>query len=312
MGILLTQVAFIIRQSEPATAFLGVVENVDGYYDLEGRMGVAQPIRGAVIYRFTGALFYANIEQFCQELEEGIKDHAKVVVIDASGIGSVDVSAAERLVYLYHKFKKRGIRFYIAGHVSNVNDQLYNFGAGELIAEGVVRSRISLALRDAGMDHPYELEPDYIPKQKPFAKKLAEFSWAYGTRAEEKMKELVQTIAGEIAKEGLTDSAKIREKERELAKGYWNYADEAIFLNELEMELAYLAEEGKLSDERENLMEEKIMKRNAQLRKEIRSQSEESAGRLVKRRREREKIFQEKHPEAYDRLMEGRKQAEVQ
>ncbi|MBR1693643.1 MAG: SulP family inorganic anion transporter [Lachnospiraceae bacterium] len=310
-GVLLTQVAFIIRQSKPATAFLGVVENVDGYYDLEGRMGLSVPIKGAAIYRFTGALFYANIEQFCEELEEGITDGTKVIVIDASGIGSVDVSAAERLVYLYHKFKKRGIAFYIAGHVSNVNDQLYNFGAGELIAEGVVRSRISLALRAAGIDHPYELQPGYIPQQKPFAKKLAEFSWAYGIRAEEKMKELVRTIAQEIAKEGLTDSDKIREKERALAKGYWNYADEAIFLSELEMELAVLAQEGKLSDERENLMEEKIIARNSQLRKAILSQSEDSVKRLAGRRKARELAFRRRNPEAYDRLVKEREQVEL-
>ena len=308
VGVLLAQVTFIIRQSKPATAFLGVIDNMEGYHSLEGRMGLSIPIKGAVIYRFSGALFYANIEQFCQELEEGIGDATKVVVIDAGGIGSVDVSAAERLLYLYHKFQKKGIAFYIAGHVSEVNDQLYNFGAGELIANGVVRSRISLALREAGIDKPYPLEENYQPQQKPYAKKLAEFSWAYGAKAEVKMKELAHTIAEAIVREGLTDSDQIREKERELAKGYWNYADEAMFLEELELELALLVEQGELSQEREDLLEEKILSRHSKLEEKIRTRSEESAKRVKRHRKSLEQNFKEHHPAAYERLLKEREQ----
>ncbi len=308
VGILLTQVTFIIRQSKAKTAFLGVVENDEGYHDLKGSMGVSIPIKNVVMYRFTGVLFYANIEQFCEELFSGIDDSTKVVVIDATGIGSVDVSAAERLVYLYHKFQEKNIAFHIAGHVSYVNDQLYDFGAGELIEEGVVRSRISLALRAEGLDRPYELAPDYVPVRKPFAKRFAEFSWAYGNRSDERMKKLVHTVAEEIAKEGVMDTVKLKEQAKALAKGYWNDADEAMFLNELEMELAILVEEGKLSDEYENKMEENILERDTQLTKKIGKQGEESIGRLAKYRKKREKAFQKKHPKAYERLMQERKE----
>ena len=307
VGVLLSQVTFIIRQSIPSTAFLGVIRNMDGYHSLEGRMGKSVPIEGVVIYRFTGALFYANIDYFCEELENGIKEDTRVVIVDAGGMGSVDVSAAERLVILYHKLKNRGIAFYIAGHVSEVNDQLYNFGAGELISEGVVRSRIRLALQNAGVEEPYKLEQDYQPQQKPYAERFAEFSWAFGARAEEKMRELVHTIAEEIAREGLEDPAKIREKERQMARGYWSSADEVLFLTELELELALLREEGMLSQEQQDQMEEKILARDLHLEEKIRSRSEENAKRVARHVKKREKRFQEKHPDAYNGLVQERK-----
>ena len=309
-GILLTQVTFIKRQSKAKTAFLGVVENDEGYHDLKGSMGVSIPIRNVVIYRFTGALFYANIGQFGEELLSGVKETTRVVVIDATGIGSVDVSAAERLLYLYHTFQKRKIAFYIAGHVSYVNDQLYNFGAGELIKDGVVRSRISLALRAEGLDRPYELEPDYIPVRKPFAKRFAEFSWAYGVHAEEKMHDLVHMAVDEILKDGVTDSTKILEKAKNLARGYWNEADEVLFLKELEMELVLLAEEGKLSREEEGMMEEQLFARDLLLEKQFQKQGKESVGRLNKLSREREERFRKKYPKAYERLMKERNHSE--
>ena len=306
-GILLTQVTFIIRQSKPTTAFLGVVENDDGYHDLKRRMGLSIPIKDTVIYRFTGALFYANIGQFCDELENGIGENTKVIVIDSTGINSVDVSAAERLLYLYHKYQKKGMAFYIAGHLSHVNDELYNFGAGELIEEGVVRSRISLALRAAGLDRPYPLESGYIPSQVPFHKRFAEFSWAYGERSEKRMQEMVHVIAQEIVGDSVTDFEKLKNEAKELAGGYWNYVDEAMFLNELEMELAILVEEGKLTGEREDCMEEAIMARHSLLDSEIHKQDEEVAGRLLRLRKERENAFREKYPKAYERLVKERK-----
>lgn len=175
-GVLLSMATFIIRQSRPSTAFLGVIRDMDGYHSLEGRIGRSVPIKNVVLYRFTGALFYANIEIFCEELTEGIKADTKVVVVDAKGINSVDVTAAERLLMLYRKFSEKQIAFYIAGHESVVNDQLYNFGAGELISAGVVRSRIHLALAHAGVKEPYQLDEAFQPDQKPYAHKLAEFS----------------------------------------------------------------------------------------------------------------------------------------
>lgn len=300
VGVIMTQFTFIIRQSKPKTAFLGVVDNDDGYHDLKGTMGESVPIKDVVIYRFTGTLFFANIEQFCDELFYGIKEDTKVIIIDATGIGSVDVTAAERLVYIYHKFKDSGRKFYIAGHVSHVNDQLHDFGAGELIKDGVVRSRISLALRACGLDRPYEKDQEYISTKRPFAKRFAEFSWAYGKHADEKMQELVHTIALEIAREGQVDVTAVFDKEKQLAGGYWNDADEALFLGELEMELALLAQQGRLTKENEETIEESIGTRYGQLEKILEERLEGSSKKIDVKLKEHESRFMKKHPKAYE------------
>lgn len=54
--------------------------------------------------------------------------------------------------------KKRGIRFYLTEHSTQINDQLRQFGIGHMIKDGMVRRTILAALHDAGIEAPYELE----------------------------------------------------------------------------------------------------------------------------------------------------------
>lgn len=305
-GILLAQVTFIIRASKPRTELLGIIEGNDGFFDLNGRMGNAVPLKDVVIYRFSGSLFYANIEQFCSGLMENVKEETKIVIVESSGIVSVDMSAATGLINLYEKIKKSGKAFYLAGHVSHVNDQLYELGAGALIDEGVVRSRISLALRAQGLERPYETEPGYVSNAKPFAKKFAEFSWAYGNRSQEKMKQLVRQVAEEIALREDFDPSDIRKEEREFAKGYWNYADEAMFLEELELELTLMAIEGKISGEKEDDLSEKITSRRFQIGRRLEGQDKSYRKKLSLKISEREKEFEKKYPKAYELLLKER------
>lgn len=159
VGIILAAVTFIARQSRPATTLLGVSDVVQGFHSVK-RIPYATPIKGAVIYRFTGSLFYANIGQFLDEVRGALKEDTRVVVIDMTGIGSVDVTAAERLLILYHRVRERGLQFYMTGRVSEVGDQLESFGAEELTSEDVMYVDIVAALQAAGMAAPYELEDE--------------------------------------------------------------------------------------------------------------------------------------------------------
>ena len=56
-------------------------------------------------------------------------------VLDAGGIGSLDITAADRLEILYNSLKEKGIRFYITEHIADVNEQLRKLGLGYLIEE---------------------------------------------------------------------------------------------------------------------------------------------------------------------------------
>lgn len=134
-----------------------MIPGQEGFYALK-RNRNAHPVQHTVIYRFSGNLFFANIDTFQNDIENAIKEDTKQVIVDASGIGSIDITAADRLVILNRNLRAKGIRFYLTEHVGAVNDQLRAFGAGSLVEEGVARRTISLALRDAGVDKPYPLE----------------------------------------------------------------------------------------------------------------------------------------------------------
>ena len=55
----------------------------------------------------------------------------KWVIVDAGGVGSIDVTAVDRLMSLYKALEKKGIRFYITEHEHTLNDQLRELGAGD-------------------------------------------------------------------------------------------------------------------------------------------------------------------------------------
>jgi len=159
IGVLLSFWEVAIRASVPPTALVGRILGQEDFYSLE-RNRAARPIRNTVIYRFSGNLFFANIDMFQAQIEEAVTDDTHQVIVDARGIGSVDITAAERLVLLNKSLRSRGIYFYLTEHDGSLNDQLRRLGGGSLIEEGAVRRTISLALRDAGVEKPYELEGD--------------------------------------------------------------------------------------------------------------------------------------------------------
>ncbi|MBR3538292.1 MAG: SulP family inorganic anion transporter [Eubacterium sp.] len=182
IGVLLSSITFIVRQSRPKIEILGVDPEEEGYHSL-ARSEHYAPIKNVLLYRFSGALFFANIDYFEEGLNAAVKPDTRVIVVDSAGINSVDVTASERLLQMYYRFKDKGISFYLAGHVSGVNAELRAFGAKELIRKGVVRSRITLALKDAGYEKPFILEErEHI--NKPVSKHLSEMTWAYGDEAD--------------------------------------------------------------------------------------------------------------------------------
>ena len=132
IGVILSFIAVIIRAVVPPRSLLGCIPGHEGFYNLN-RNRNALEIQHVVMYRFSGNLFFANVSTFLQDIENAIKDDTKVVIVDASGIGSIDITAADRLVSFNKILKDKGLRFYITEHVGNVNDQLRKLGAGCLV-----------------------------------------------------------------------------------------------------------------------------------------------------------------------------------
>ncbi len=296
VGVILASVTFIIRQAKPFSAFLGFSPGVEGFHSLQRKSPKSYPLKGVLLYRFSGPLFYANIEQFVSELEREIKKDTRIVIVDSSGIGNVDVTACNRLLLLYKKLKSKNIKFYLASHVSAVNDELRTLGAATLIEEGAVRSSISGALKAEGFTEPYELENIENITVSTYTKDLAEFEWAFGIDAESRMDKMASELAEQMALTGIVEAKSIIRNEC-----YWSDVDEETFLDLLEKHLARMQENGRLVENK--TLEEKIALLHAHVEEKLLTDNKDALKAAVKERLLRDKIFKEKHPKAFEKIV---------
>jgi len=83
----------------------------------------AQAALGLVIYRFTHSLYYANCQQFSNEisfLANTTEPPLRWLCLDASAIDDVDYSAAETLRSAHAMLKARGIRLVVAEEMEEI------------------------------------------------------------------------------------------------------------------------------------------------------------------------------------------------
>lgn len=312
LGVILSFIAVIIRAVIPPKSFIGVIPGHEGMYTLK-RHRDAKPIEHTVIYRFSGNLFFANINTFQQDIESAIKEDTKQIIVDARGIGNIDITAADRLVILNRNLRNQGIHFYMTEHVDSVNDQLRAYGAGSLIDEGVVRRTISLALRAAGVEKPYPLEGVSKDEEHPYIEeneRLAEFEWAFGEGAEAKMEQLALEMAEKLVHTENHSVEAIEEVEDDVFEGRIGLFDEDELLERLEMHLTELEEQGYADVEEIEEIEESIEKRRKQIEKKISRLSPEALEILKEHREEIQEHIRENHPDMYKRMEEIRKHIE--
>ncbi len=306
IGVILSFISVIIKAAVPPREMLGVIPGQSGFYSVK-RNRNAHPICNTVIYRFSGTLFFANIGIFQQEIEDAIKQDTKQIIVDASGMTSIDITAADRLLIMADKFAKKGIKFYLTEHVGGVNDQLRQFGVEKLIEKGHVRRTIELALRAAGVKTPYELEDkDGISADKKIlvgSEQLAEFEWAFGEDAQNQMEKLAIEIAKEVVSSDLSDKTAIIEAEEHTSWGKIGLFDEDEILDRLEMHLM------EISRQQDNAkLEERIEERRAIVEKKLMNMNPEAIKVLYKHRKELAQQFKQSNPMAYKHMVELRKE----
>ena len=265
IGVVLSFVAVIIRAVVPPRSFMGIIEGKNGFYNL-GRHSQAKPIKNVIIYRFGGNLFFGNIDTFQNDIENAVKDDTKYIIVHAGAIGSIDITASDRLMIMYRNFRKRGIRFYITEHVGELNDQLRKYGETELIKNGAVRMTTVLALRDSGIRRPYIPEENDVKSpsvKKTDSKKFllrrksekkertyyetsvlkgaksiqAELEWAFGSDAESIKKKILDDIFNTIKDFDSMSENEFKSAELTNRWGRMNMFDEDEFLDRLEIRL---------------------------------------------------------------------------
>lgn len=304
IGVALSFFAVVVRAVAPPRAFLGQIPGHEGFY-LLNRNRSARAIRHTVLYRFSGNLFFANIDRFQSDLEGAVRPDTRQIIVDGGGIGSVDMTAAERLVQLEKSFRERGIRLYLTEHVGRLNDQLRQFGAECLIENGTARRTIALALRDCGLEPPYSLEePDGTRQnvQRDESESYAEFEWLYGDGAETRLEHLADELAEALSRD---DALTLEAAER----GQWGrfgVLDEETLLDYVEIALERRAASGRMNDAELSALEERV--------EEMRPETGTAVGELPPKTqrymREHSSLIRERmqrrYPEQYARLMKHR------
>lgn len=308
IGCLLSFAEVAVRAVAPPTSFIGRIPGQGNFYPLD-RNSAARPIAHAVIYRFSGNLFFANIDRFQQEIEDAIDEDTLVVVVDGRGVGSIDVTAADRLVILHRNLKARGIHLYLTEHDGSLNDQLRMLGAGSLIEEGAVRRTITLALQDVGIEKPYTLldENPVLNTTASTAEadlSLAELEWAFGTEAEDRL----QRFAEEAAKEVVAQPEILEDRHLHTYWGHLSPFDEEEFLEHLELRMEQLSHRGVISPERAKQLEERIEARKAQAEKYLQEIDPAAIERLISHRRLVREHLKKKNPEEYEKIQRLQKQ----
>ena len=330
IGVLLSFVAVIIRAVVPPRNFMGVIPGKNEFYTL-GRNIDAKPIKDTVIYRFGGNLFFGNIDTFQNDIENAVTPNTKYIIVNAGAIGNIDITASDRLILMYKKFKNKNIRLYITEHTGEVNDQIIKYGGSELIKNGAVRMTMALALRDAGIRLPYPVE-DMVEKSsveeksKRFSvkrKKLkngedifygndslksskgiqAELEWAFGKDSEKIKDKIAEEVFNKIKNDDSISTDKIENAEMMNRWGRFNMFDEDELLDRLEMRMTSGADG---DEEKIKHIEDLIETRRAVIEQKMYDMDPNVIERLKQHRMRSAEEFEKVFPQAYMRLKKRR------
>lgn len=302
IGIILSFSEMIIRTSKPARCFLGIQPGYRHFRDLQESSQI-HAIDGVIIYRFSSNLFFANVQILQRDIEDNIKDDTKAVIIDASAIGSIDITAADRLAILYKNLKEKEIKFYITEHIADLNEQMRKLGIGYLVEAGCARRTIHIALKDMEINRPYPLEGGIDNEEISVSKKRAdnrvqEFVWAFGRHAEE---EIEKQIANQIKQ--------LKNKNGDVEKllhGLWTHMEELDQDEWLEHLEEHLKEIVNISGKDEQTLAAKLEEHRTEVYERIASQHPELAKRFKERRHILDEHLKERRPEVYELVMKLR------
>lgn len=301
IGILLSFAEVIIRTAKPSTCFLGIQPGHRHFRDLKESSQI-HALSGVVIYRFSSNLFFANVQVLKNDIEDHIKPDTKAVILDAGGIGSLDITAADCLKRLHQSLKEKGIRFYMTEHIADVNEQLRKLGLGYLIEEGCVRRTIHIALKDMGIHRPYPLEDGVDNEERSASRKRAdnrvqEFVWAFGSDAEKQMERQIEKQIAQLKETGDIE---------DLLHGRWAHMEELDEDEWLEHLEEHLKEIVNVSGKDEHTLAMQIEEHRKQVHDRIAKNHPELAERFKERRHVLDEHLKERHPKVYELVLQSR------
>lgn len=306
IGILLSFAEVIIRTAKPARCFLGIQPGHRHFRDLKESSQI-HAVSGVLIYRFSSNLFFANIQVLRQDIEDHVTPETRAVILDASGIGSIDITAADGLDILCKSLQKQNIRFYITEHIAGLNEQLRKLGLGYLIEEGHVRRTIHIALKDMGIGRPYPLEGGVDNTERSASRKRAdnrvqEFVWAFGQDAESVIEKQIEKQIEQLKETGDVEA---------LLHGRWAHMEELDEDEWLEHLEEHLKEIVNISGKDEQTLAEKIEAHRKEVHDRIAQEHPELAQKFRERRHILDAHLKERRPEVYELISNLRRKREA-
>jgi sulfate permease, SulP family len=122
IGIGVSLLLLLYRASRPRVAMLGRVQGTsDQWGDLE-RHPENEPAKGVVVLRVESPLFFANADLVRDEIRAHATGDTRAVVLDASNVASIDVTAVSMLVELAEDLQRDGVELALARDIAAVRD----------------------------------------------------------------------------------------------------------------------------------------------------------------------------------------------
>ncbi len=146
IGVVLSFIDMLSSSTAPPQAYLGVIDGRDGFFDLS-RNKTAHAVReDVVIYRFSSPLYFANINLFQKGLAKAAANNPKSIIVDASAISDMDITAAGGLKESMELLQKQGVRLYFAAQIGELTDIMEKFGMKNFVQSGHMKKTIDEAL----------------------------------------------------------------------------------------------------------------------------------------------------------------------
>jgi high affinity sulfate transporter 1 len=135
IAVALALALVIWRSSAPHTAVLGRIPGERMFRDIV-RHTDAETFPGLLIYRFDAGLYFANSNNFADQLKRHIaaaQQPVRSVLVDAEAIGMIDVTSSDMLLNLHGDLDKQGISLGFARLRDEERERLQTGGVEDAI-----------------------------------------------------------------------------------------------------------------------------------------------------------------------------------
>ena len=139
IAIVMTLFWMLLSASKPHDAVLGRVPGISGFHDITDYPNATTP-PGLLLYRFDGDILFFNVDYFKERIMSAIdKSPTPIerVIIDASPVNVVDITALHKLKDLRDELEKRGVLIIFA----RVKQSLWNIFNTGWVANQPVRNK---------------------------------------------------------------------------------------------------------------------------------------------------------------------------